>query len=202
MALLLYYYQQQNGIRRERIIKDRLNPLEEFDDAQVKTLLSFEKRNILKLCAALHPNIGHQNYKGAALPTTLQVCLSLNYFATGTFQNQVAKLIRVDQSTASRSIWKFIQGINQNFKNEIKFPTDIEKLKREFFQIAGIPRIIGAIDGSHIPIQRPPLRYFPEEYINRHGTYSINIQATVDLLILTFHGQVQYMILGYFQILI
>lgn len=40
-----------------------------------------------------------------------------------------------------------------------------------------MPKVIGCIDGTHIPIKRPPLNFYPDEYINRHGNHSINVQA-------------------------
>lgn len=43
-----------------------------------------------------------------------------------------------------------------------------------------MPRVIGCIDGTHITIKRPNLNDYPDEYINRHGNHSINVQAVCD----------------------
>ena len=113
--MLYYYYHHRNTINRERRIQDKINPLEKFNDVEVKSLLRFEKHNVLRLCKELNEALSNETKKGAALPTVFQVCLALNYFATGTYQNQVAKFIGVNQSTASRTIWRFIQAINNRF---------------------------------------------------------------------------------------
>ena len=42
----------------------------------------------------------------------------------------------------------------------------------------GMPSVIGAIDGSHIPIKAPVL--CPENYINRKGFHSVILQAVCD----------------------
>jgi hypothetical protein len=61
--------------------------------------------------------------------------------------------------------------------------TEAEELEimRGFFAINNFPRVIGAIDGTHIPIRNPggPLAQI---YINRKGWYSINTQVVVDHL--------------------
>jgi hypothetical protein len=40
--------------------------------------------------------------------------------------------------------------------------------------------VIGAIDGSHIPIKAPPYKDYPEDYFNRKHFFSIILQAVVD----------------------
>ncbi|XP_052778539.1 putative nuclease HARBI1 [Mya arenaria] len=42
----------------------------------------------------------------------------------------------------------------------------------------GFPGIIGAVDGSHIPIRTPT--EYPENYINRKGFPSVILQAVCD----------------------
>lgn len=40
----------------------------------------------------------------------------------------------------------------------------------------GFPHVVGAVDGTHIPIKNPP--HAGDEYLNRKGSYSILAQAT------------------------
>ena len=44
-----------------------------------------------------------------------------------------------------------------------------------FEEHRGFPGVLGAIDGCHIPISAP--RFCPENYVNRKGWHSVNLQA-------------------------
>ena len=44
--------------------------------------------------------------------------------------------------------------------------------------VAGLPNVVGAIDGSHISIKAPHVNH--EDYFNRKQNYSMNLQGVVD----------------------
>ncbi|MCO5596048.1 hypothetical protein L7F22_050105 [Adiantum nelumboides] len=62
----------------------------------------------------------------------------------------------------------------------IRWPSSTRMLQmaEEFQEIRGIPNVIGAIDGSHIPIIAPMENAV--DYFNRKGFHSILLQLTVD----------------------
>lgn len=62
----------------------------------------------------------------------------------------------------------------------ITFPDeeDWEKIAKEFEKITGMPNIIGAVDGSHIPISPPSEGY--RDFINRKGWPSFVLQGFID----------------------
>jgi DDE superfamily endonuclease len=64
----------------------------------------------------------------------------------------------------------------------IRFPTTVEhqaRVKQGFYAIAGFPNVLGCIDGTHIHMKRPP-REHPEQYMNRHHRFSMNVMAVCD----------------------
>ena len=178
MALLLRL--RERNLAKQRVFLDRTNPLESFNNVRFKQLFRFEKANFLQLVDTLTESLEYPTRKSKALPATLQICIALNFYATGSFQSEIAAIINVDQSTACRSIWRVTKALIENRGNMIRFPLNLENIKREFFEIAGLPRIVGAVDGTHVEIQRPPSNQYPDEYINRYGTHSINVQVLCD----------------------
>lgn len=63
----------------------------------------------------------------------------------------------------------------------IRFPTTLEELnnaKTEWQKKYRFPFAIGAIDCTHVEINRP--HRFAEEYVNRKNFHSFNVQATCD----------------------
>lgn len=86
---------------------------------------------------------------------------------------------------AKSTIWKCVRKVCQGIVNIllpiwIKMPNacECETQSQLFEQRTGLPQIIGAIDGSHIPITPPKEGY--SDFLNRKGWPSINLQALVD----------------------
>ena len=55
------------------------------------------------------------------------------------------------------------------------FPLNLSTFKQDFYNIAGFPSVLGAMDCTHIPIVSPGDN--AEVYRNRKGFFSINVQA-------------------------
>lgn len=62
----------------------------------------------------------------------------------------------------------------------IRWPTlgRMQRYALQFEQIKGIPHVVGAVDGSHIPIIGPTQQ--APDYFNRKGFHSILLQVVVD----------------------
>ncbi|KAL6728280.1 hypothetical protein Aduo_010065 [Ancylostoma duodenale] len=55
---------------------------------------------------------------------------------------------------------------------------DEEQIKLRFYQLTGIPEIIGCVDGSHVEIRAPLETEYA--YVNRKGWHSINVGLACD----------------------
>lgn len=84
-------------------------------------------------------------------------------------------LIEVSQPSVSRIVKKVSRLICMKIKQFINFPSNLENVKLNFYAIAQFPGVIGAVDGTHIPIQNPG-GIHAEVYRNRKKTFSINTQ--------------------------
>lgn len=64
----------------------------------------------------------------------------------------------VDKSTASRIIRQVTLAIADLRENYIKFPNSVNEIREkqlDFFKIAKFPRVIGALDCTHVRILSP-----------------------------------------------
>ena len=44
-----HVFHQRRALRRERLLRDRMNPLEKYDNVEIKRLFRFERQNILQI---------------------------------------------------------------------------------------------------------------------------------------------------------
>ncbi|GBO25640.1 Putative nuclease HARBI1 [Araneus ventricosus] len=87
----------------------------------------------------------------------------------------------VSQATVSRTVNAVIDSIIAHANEWIKFPTtnsEITEAKQLWQRKYKFPTAIGVVDCSHIRILKPKLH--GDEYINRKGKTTLNVQATCD----------------------
>lgn len=182
MNILLAVDLVQQDLRRQRIFRDRLEPLQQFSEVEIKRLFRFEPRSLVALVELVETDLERATQRNKSLTPMLQLCLTLSYLGTGSFQQNLSALGGIDQSTMSRCYWKVVRAINVQLDN-IHFPepgVERTRVSTGFRQICQLPDVIGAIDCTHVRIQRPPNENFPDEFINRKNYHSINVQAVCD----------------------
>ncbi|XP_055837516.1 putative nuclease HARBI1 [Episyrphus balteatus] len=121
---------------------------------------------------------------GGRKPISAKIqCLSFLWFAGNKYTyREVAQLFNLSLSSAYRhqtSFLEFLMGIS---KQHIKMPeTNEEKeaISYKFAQIAGMPNVLGCIDGCCIYI-RTPARNDKSTFQNAQGDFSITLQSICD----------------------
>ena len=76
--------------------------------------------------------------------------------ASGSMQLVVADVIRVSASTVCRVLPEVCMALIAHLNTFIKMPTTLQERENaaaQFFEIAGFPRTIGAIDCTHIKLK-------------------------------------------------
>lgn len=111
-----------------------------------------------------------------------RVAVALWRLASGNAYRTVASTFGIGKSTAVEITNSFIHILNELYEDWITFPASVqetdEAIQRLFDNnLFNIPQILGAIDGSHIPIKAP--KHNKESYFNRKHFYSVNLQAVV-----------------------
>ena len=168
--------------RKERILKDRENLLESYDDANFKDRFHLSKQTVINVLLMIQDELTFLTNRNKPLSPLFQLFLTLRYFATGSFQLVIGDLNSVSQGAVSYTIHKVAREIAKLLPIKIKFPeTQEEKRKTiaSFKNIANFPCVIGAIDCTHIPIQSPGGDN-AELFRNRKHYFSLNVQVIGD----------------------
>ena len=169
-------------LRRQRLYRDRLNPFDHYDNFEFRQRFRFSKEGARFIINLVQDELKHENKRGLGLPPYLQVLTTLQFFATGTFQSVVGDIVKINQSTVSRTIKAVSFAIAGKKPQFIKFPhSDVERRRtiESFYEIAHFPGVVGAIDCTHIKLTNPGGED-SQRYINRKGWHSLNCQVVGD----------------------
>ena len=101
--------------------------------------------------------------------------------ATGECYRSCGLMVGLAKPTVVKSCHKFVQEICRHQDEFIKFPStaaEIAKKIKGFDNKSNLPNVVGAIDGSHVPIKAPKINH--EDYFNRKHFYRFLVQGIVD----------------------
>jgi hypothetical protein len=151
----------------------------ETDMRNCKALYRFNSENVDWLADHFLPK-RHETRCGA-LSNKNRMRIFLRYLGDPGFQTGVAEDIGIHQSTVPKVFCEVMEAIYSRADVWIKFPTFEERMttaKEEWQQRYHFPCAVGALDCTHVPIMKPS--QYGDEYINRKGFASINVQVTCD----------------------
>ncbi|XP_060792576.1 putative nuclease HARBI1 [Neoarius graeffei] len=168
----------RGSLRRARVFRDRQNPLAYPDDV-LHELYRFSAEGIRYLCQLIEADVCNVTRRSQALTIEQIMCLSLRYFASGQYMYSTGDAENLSKNTVCRMIRKVVLALVTKLMNAfVVLPGHLTALqiKEGFYAIAGFPRVIGAIDCTHIRISAP-LGEHEGDYVNRKSFHSINVQV-------------------------
>ena len=122
-----------------------------------------------------------------------QVAVALWRFPTGNPYRTVGLTFEIGRCTAMNVKDEFCSAFMRRASDFIKFPKTEAKTSQaiqKFQDISHFPQVVGALDGSHIPIKAPKVD--PNEYINRKSFNGIVLRGIADT-----NGKFLHMSTGY-----
>lgn len=158
MAAAYVLIRNRQLIRRERVFRDIINPLDYMDDCDILEKFRLPRHVIFDLCNELNDRLEHPTKRSHALPTSLQVMVALRFYASGSFQAVCADLHGISKASVSRIVYAVTSALVALSPVYIKFPStdrNINNTILDFAHICNFPNVIGGIDGTHIPIRAP-----------------------------------------------
>ena len=175
MAFGLLEGENQRALRRERIFRDRTNPLDQWTDRQMYTKYRFSRLACINIIDLLQEQLQHATGRNHALPPSLQVFIALRFLGHGSLTDDSgAEPHGVSISTACRAVRRVARALCRIQWQFIKFPTTPEEVQhnqRGFMQVGqhGFPRVVGAIDCTHVRLYGVVLGPSEYVYVNRKG---------------------------------
>ncbi|XP_041033569.1 putative nuclease HARBI1 [Carcharodon carcharias] len=143
--------------------------------------LRFSKEAIRRLCDILQEDLRPSSKCRTALSVATKVTTALNFYACGSFQSSVGDMCKITQSAARACIHQVTDAVFRRASDFIHFdmsPSQASDRAIRFHRIAGFPKVLGVIGGTHIQLKAPNDE--PVSYINRRGFHSLNVMIICD----------------------
>ncbi|XP_071632125.1 uncharacterized protein [Temnothorax longispinosus] len=132
------------------------------------------------LLSIIGPKLQRETGGTPMISSHKQCLLALWRLATPDSLRSIFDRFDVGRSTALYVTRRVINAIIDLAPNVIKWPTNerVNEIWAGFENASGFPKVIGAIDGTHITIPAPTDN--SAAYVNRKGRHSIQLQAICD----------------------
>ncbi|XP_048255266.1 putative nuclease HARBI1 [Haliotis rufescens] len=135
---------------------------------------------IFSIIGKVSDRLEHQTQRSHAIPPYLNVLIALRYFSKGGFYSEIADIHGVSKSSVCRAIHATTDALCATMGDFVfpTMPSTQKSTKESFFDIAGFPKVLGAIDCTLVPIMAP--KRDEVAYVCRKGYHALNIQAVCD----------------------
>lgn len=160
------------------------------DDARFKEVFRLPLSLLQNLCTLLHDQL-QQGPIPAPLATISSRLISVEKhvavgvlrLASGTRLFEISEHFGLGKSTISKIVNEFLDALLKHRKTFLSFPTNaavLQRIKRGFEMHRGLPNCCGAIDVTHIVMDKPHNESAIAWY-DKNKNYSMCLQAIVDM---------------------
>ncbi|KAK5648057.1 hypothetical protein RI129_002949 [Pyrocoelia pectoralis] len=171
-----------NPERRPYVVCERPDHFNEMDELDFFRRFRLKKATVERLLEQIEAHLMHPTNRNHCVTPINQLLIALRFYATGSLYLVTGDFGGVSKTTAANIIKKVTHAIANLRPEYIKLPiTELERNRamNNFYTIARFPRVLGALDCTHVRIQSPGGN-IAENFRNRKGFFSINVQAVCD----------------------
>lgn len=139
-------------------IRTNFKPLDVLSDTAIVAKYRLPRVEILKLLEIVSPHISRATRCNFALSPEVQLLAALRFYAVGSFLEVVGDGNGLSKASVSRSVEAMTNILVRHAQAHIKIPArreGIQQAHQGFHAVAGIPQVIGLVDGTLIPVSNP-----------------------------------------------
>ncbi|CAH2097209.1 unnamed protein product [Euphydryas editha] len=161
---------QRQTRRRRGVPRIRPDFFQTLNDNHFKDRFQFSKESVRCIFRKVQRSILTARIKWSDCISHMLQLIALRLFATGSFQAVIGDTANVSKATVCRVIERVTTAIALLRPQYVYMPTPQQRpsVASRFHDIAGFPRIIGAVDCTHVKINSPGGNR-AELYRNRKG---------------------------------
>ncbi|KAG0418783.1 hypothetical protein HPB47_004595 [Ixodes persulcatus] len=141
---IIYDRQDESVSVPRRQLRDRLNPLELFNDREPLARYRFTKATVASLLESLSLEECTSN-RGLPVPPMVQLLIALQFYGAGTFQVVTSDLVTGSQLTVCQVVERVSRLIAGTlFRRLVNFPssaTDFDRVMLEFYALKKFPGV-------------------------------------------------------------
>lgn len=128
----------RRALRRERVLRDRQNPLA-FPDDYLYERYRFSAEGIVYLCRLLERHIKNPTRRSQATSVPQMLCIALRFFISGTYLYAVGDAENISKNTVCRTIRRVVIALQRYINTFVVFPGHLPTvaIKQGFHKIAG-----------------------------------------------------------------
>ncbi|XP_041420063.1 putative nuclease HARBI1 [Xenopus laevis] len=185
LAMLHENLQNGDNIERPRLrVPRQFNPrtvMDNLTDEEIRLRYRLGRTAITELYEKIKHYMEPKTKRSHAIPGISKLLATLHFLASGSFQTTISACSGFSQPTFSQTLKHVLDGICSLTPELLHYdmsPANLAKIKNDFYTIAEMPNVIGAIDCTHIGLIPPAEK--ERYYYNRKGFHSINVQVVCD----------------------
>ena len=179
-ALNIVHRLNRRNMRRDRVFRDRRNPLDLYNDSEFVERFRLPRWKVLELAEELNHELEYRLPRKGALNPAMQLMVALRFYACGAFQQVIGDTFGISKMTVHKTVQRVSAVLFTQLERHVFLPCQeaANANKRKFFSKYGFPGCFGCVDCTHVKIQAPTEN--EGEFVNRKGYHSINVQLICD----------------------
>ena len=109
MAAFRLVHREQDGLKRERVLRDKLHPFDIYNDTELLARYRYTRANLMIIIDSVTADILFNVARVGCLTPTIMVLVTLRVLAAGSFQLCVADMFGLSKATVCRTFHRVVR---------------------------------------------------------------------------------------------